>query len=183
MVYFPKEYDEQQKHGGLSKEKVISLNGAWQICFVEDLEKCAEIPLVADDVKDVVGGRKRMDRTGSFLIEKNFMTPQIVELKKALDDKQKLKNPSAYRYETGLIPEKHLWMQLTSLLAKEKPVLMNYDFDELRGVYLTGCFNINPPLIPVADYSRINGYITLGGRGSRGRDDKVGVRTSVDMIK
>lgn len=185
MVYYPKIYDTEN-HGGLNKEDAIRINGAWQICFVEDLEKMAVIPERADDQKDVIGGRRRMDRQGSFIkadFKDNPNEPRISEYKSAMDDKQKLINPNAYEYEIGFTPEKYLWMQLTSLLAKEKPILMDYENNEWRGTYLTECYNYALDRVPVAYWNGANRLISLGRDNPADRSDDCGARSSVDISR
>ncbi len=185
MVYYPKKYDKKD-HGGITKEDAIQINGAWQICFVEDLEKMAVIPERADDQKDVIGGRRRMDRQGSFIkadFKDNPNEPRISEYKSAMDDKQKLINPNAYEYEIGFTPEKYLWMQLTSLLAKEKPILMDYENNEWRGTYLTECYNYALVFVPRARWRGSDRRIALGGYDPADRGDRYGARSSVDIKK
>lgn len=179
MVYYPKQYD-QQNHGGKTKEDAIKINGAWQICFVEDLEKMVVIPFQSDDQKDVIGGRKRMDRKGSF-IKGQTETPRIMDFKAALDDEQKLVNPKSYQHEKGFTPEKYLWMQLTSLLSKEKPILMDYESSEWRGAHLTQSYSVASDFVPFVGWSRMGRRVDLGGYGTDDRDDNYGVRSSVDI--
>ena len=185
MVYYPKKYDKKD-HGGITKEDAIQINGAWQICFVEDLEKMAVIPEGADDQKDVIGGRRRMDRKGSFIkaeFKDNPNEPRISEYKSAMDDKEKLTNPNAYEHEIGFTPEKYLWMQLTSLLAKEKPVLMDYENNEWRGTYLTSCYNDVFDHVPIAFWNEPRRWIILGGKVPGSLVFDCGARSSVDISR
>ena len=180
IVYYPKQFD-QQNHGGKIKEDAIKINGMWQICFVEDLEKMAVIPLQADDQKDVIGGRRRMDRKGSF-IKGQTGAPSIREFKTAMEDPAKMINPKSYKYEKGFTPEKYLWMQLTSLLSKERTILMDYENSEWRGAHLTQCYSVASDFVPFAGWSRMGRRVDLGGYGPDDQDAYYGARSSVDII-
>lgn len=127
-----------------------------------------------------------MDRKGSFIkteFKNDPEAPRICEYKAVMDDKQKLISQKAYQHEKGFTPEKYLWMQLTSLLTKEKPVLMDYEDPSWRGVYLTGCYNVasgNVPFISLAGFSR---QVILGGSSPVYEDGNYGMRSSVDIIQ
>ena len=178
MVYYPKQYDKDN-HGGLSKKDAIKINGAWQICFVEDM---AVIPLEADEKKDVIGGRKRIDRKGSC-IKSQTGTPQIQQFHAAMQDKEKMANPAKYRHEKGQTNEQCLWMQLTSLLEKEIPVLMDYENGEFRGTYLTESYNIASHGVPVVYWSQNFRQFGLYGDNPGYQVGDYGVRPSVNIIK
>jgi len=179
MAYYPKQYDEK-KHGGMSKEDAIKINGAWQICFVE--ENIPVIPLEADEKTDVIGERKRIDRQGSC-IKGQTGTPQIQQFHAAMQDKKKMENPAKYNHEKGQTTEQYLWMQLTSLLEYEKPVLMDYENGEYRGTYLTGSYYIASHDVPFVDWDRRGRQIGLSGNFPAVRIDDYGVRPSVNIKK
>ncbi len=172
LVYYPKKYD-QQDHGGLFKEDAIKINGAWQLCFLEDMPV---IPLATAD-NEVIGGRRKIDRKGSC-IKGQTGSPSIQQFKEAMD---KLGNK--YRYERGQTPEQYLWMQLTSLLAKEKPVIMDYENNEWIGTYLTECFNVSSLVVPVAYWDVADRQLYLGRFVPEDRFDFCGVRPAVNIIK
>lgn len=174
IVYNPKKYD-QRNHGGMMKEDAIKINGAWQICFIEDM------PVIPLDGKEK-GGRKQIDRKGSC-IKGQTAIPTIQEFKELLDDKQKMNNPNSYKYERGMTPEKYLWMQFSSLSAKEKPVLMDYENDEWRGTYLIECYNIVSDDVLIADWAPADRLIGLEGNSPDFQSGGCGVRASVDIMK
>ncbi len=178
LVYYPKQYDEKN-HGGLKKEDAININGAWQICFVEDMEV---IPLESDETKGVIGGRKRIDRKGSCIKGQTEIL-QIQQLHAAMQDKEKMENPTKYKHEKGQTSEQYLWMQLTSLLGKEKPVLMDYENGEWRGTYLTESYNIVSHYVPVAYWARSDRLISLGRYDPVDQVDAFGFRPSVNIMK
>ncbi len=180
LVYYPKQYD-QKKHGGMNKDESIKINGAWKICFVEDM------PVIPKEGKEI-GGRKQIDRNGSC-IKGQTDTPSIAEFKEAMDNakaepgKKKMENPANYRHERGQTPEQYLWMQLTSLLEKEKPVLMDYENGEWRGTYLTECYNISALLVPFANWDQGVRRISLDGSNPAIQFGDFGVRPAVNIIK
>ena len=154
-----------------------------------DMEKMALIPLNGEILVESAGqnlGRKQIDRKGSF-IKKEFKDrqnePRIYEYKAAMDVKQKLVNPKAYQHEKGFIPEKYLWMQLTFLLAKEKPVLMDYENNNWRGTYLMECYNFVSGLVTFAHWYDFPSQLRFGGKNPSHRDDHYGVRSLVDIKK
>lgn len=172
LVYYPQKYD-QKDHGGLTKEDAIKINGAWQICFAEDM------PVIPLEGKEV-GGRKQIDRKGSW-IKGQTGTPSIKQFKEAMDNKRKMVNPEKYKNESGMTPEKYLWLQLTSLLANEKPVLMDYENNEYRGTYLIECFHVSSLSVPLADWNQSTRWINLARNFPDARVDDFGVRSSVNI--
>ena len=180
LVYYPKQYTKED-HGGLTKDDAIKINGAWQICFVEDM------PVIPLEGKDV-GGRRQIDRRGSC-IKGQAQTPMIKDFKEAMDNlelepgKRQLKEPTGYSHEKGQTPEQYLWMQLTSLLAKEKPVLMDYENNEYRGTYLIECFSVSSRDVPFANWYRSNRQFFLDRSNTDVLFGDFGVRTSVNIIK
>ena len=178
LVYYPKQYDEKN-HGGLKKEDAIKINGAWQICFVEDMPV---IPLEADEKKDVIGGRKRIDRKGSC-IKGQTEIPELQQFHAAMEDKEKMENPTKYKHEKGQTPEQYLWMQLTSLLENEKPVLMDYENSVWAGTYLTENYNIVLRSVLFAGWAQHICRIYLDWYDPDDQDDGYGFRPSVNIIK
>jgi len=178
LVYYPKQYDKDN-HGGLSKEDAIKINGAWQICFVEDMPV---IPLEADEKKDVIGGRKRIDRKGSC-IKGQTEIPELQQFHAAMQDKEKMENLTKYNHEKGQTPEQYLWMQLTSLLENEKPVLMDYENGVWTGTYLTENYNIVLRSVLFAGWAQHIRRIYLDWYDPDDQDDDCGVRPSVNIKK
>ena len=74
-------------------------------------------------------------------------------------------------------------MQMTSLLGKEKPVLMDYEKNEWRGTYLTECYNISSLDVPIAIWNQFNRQIGLGGGDPDDQAGNYGVRPAVNIIK
>lgn len=161
--------------GGVSKDEVIELNGPWQICFVE------EMPVIPEEGK-TVGGRKQIDCKGSCIRGQNE-TPTIQEFHAAISDREKMADPDKYRYERGISCEQYLWMQLTSLLEKEKAVLMDYEEDEMIGTYLIDCYRESSRAVPYVFWEYSFSHFDLSYSQTDIADDGCGIRTSVNIQK
>ncbi len=176
MVYYPKQYD-QKNHGGMNKEESIKINGAWQICFVEDMP-------VIPEASQEIGGRKQIDRKGSCIRGQTGI-PEIQKFHAAMQDKEMMEETKNYRHERGQTCEQYLWMQLTFLLDEEKTVLMDYENGEWRGAFLTESYNDSLHGVPTAnwhlDHHPDKRGIDLFGLDPTSDSDNYGIRPSVNI--
>lgn len=177
LVYYPKRYVKDD-HGGITKEDVIQVNGAWQICFVEDL------PVIPEDGK-VIGGRKQIDRSGRCIYGS---TPTINDYREALNnhtdkkDKKQMKNPSKYEGERGQMGEVYIWMQITSILGNDVPILMDYENGAFRGSSLLDCYNASEDVVPSGSWDEADQILIIGRlKPDMLIDDGLGIRTTVNI--
>lgn len=178
IVYYPKAFDKQ-KHDGMTKEEVIALSGVWQICLVEDM------PVIPEDGKEV-GGRKQIDRKGSFYKDQSrvHITKKYKEMMgnlEALTGKHQTKKNIKYRYETGQTLEQYIWMQLNSLLEHERAILMDYEKNNWRGSFLVECFYGTMNVVAVANWNVVGKLELAIDQPSAMSSVEYGVRTSVNI--
>lgn len=162
-----------------TKDEVITSDGVWQICFVEDMPV---IPLDSDVEGNVIGGRRRLDRVGTWIESKHKKdrVPAVNEFNKFLaGNKEGVIAPGAYNNE-GVMPSEHyFWMQFSSLLGDDKPVLMDYENGEKRGTYLLGGYNTVDRGIVVFEWNKEKRQIEISCASPESSDPYLGVRTAV----
>lgn len=98
-----------------------------------------------------------------------------------MQDKEMMEDSANYRHERGQTCEQYLWMQLTSLLDNEKPVLMDYENGEWRGTGLIESYNPLSHIILVPNWFGECRIFSLSGCLSENRDANCGLRPSVSI--
>lgn len=176
LLYYPGDNNGGNKGENLplSKNEVIKINGAWQICFVEDL------PVIPDEGL-VVGGRKQIDRHGSCRKEVNGYS-SVREFMDALNDKNEFIDPEKYAKERGMTPEEYIWLAVTYLLEKEKPLMLDYEnWFNRGGIFLVGCCYAKEKAVPAKSWQSQFRHIQLESVDFAFATPDGGIRTIIQV--
>ncbi len=128
-------------------------------------------------------GRRQFDLKGSVLKQKETgrIAQQYLEL--LLNTSAKDEEGKFYCYETGMTPEKYLWLQLTSLLSKDRPVLMDYEPGNSRAVLMLDSMSVHDGDVYIPYFANVGDGSPLetGGIRADAVAENYGIRTVVDL--
>jgi len=174
--WFEPDYEYKRSGNIGSKSNIVEAEGPWQICLLEDrpmYEWGPSRPPIKGNPGDSITARKTFDTHS--LVTPLQMIAEICD--------QRHESPEIYHNESGILPETYLWMQLLSLLANSKPVLIDYiAADKNLETIFPDCLHKNlPNMILTAGWSSEDGRFELSTTTLDSLLNHCGLRTCVPL--